>query len=110
MPVIPIDEWCYEGKTMTCYIIPLLATFVHYGMRKRIPALRADPKQGWLTMMLGGASVFGVVDHLWNGELFLLGPNMTWDLMLGTTITGAVVGLWALVTATRSKNAVNASV
>jgi hypothetical protein len=94
---------------MTCYIIPLLATLAHYGMRKKIPALGADPKQGWLTMMLGGASVFGVIDHLWNGELFLVSPNMMWDLMLGTVITAAVVGLWALVSASHGNNAVKAS-
>jgi len=94
---------------MTCYIIPLLATLAHYGMRKKIPTLNTDPKQGWLTMMLGGASMFGFIDHLWNGQLFLLGPNLEWDLMLGTTITGAVVGLWALVRATRNKNMVKAS-
>jgi hypothetical protein len=80
-------------------MIPLLATFVHYGIRKKIPALQADPKQGWLTMMLGGASVFGVIDHLWNGQLFLVGPNLGWDLMLGTTITGAVAVFWAVFAA-----------
>jgi hypothetical protein len=94
---------------MTCFVIPLLATFAHYGMKKKIPALQADPKQGWLTMMLGGASVFGVIDHLWNGQLFLVSPNIGWDLLLGTTITGAVVGLWALVSASYGKNAVKAS-
>lgn len=94
---------------MTCYIIPLLATLAHYGMRKKIPALQASPKQGWLTMMLGGASVFGVIDHLWNGELFPVGPNLGWDLMLGATITAAVTGLWAVVTASRVRTALKAS-
>ena len=82
---------------MACYIIPLLATFVHYGMRKKVPALSASPRQGWLTMMLGGASVFGVIDHLWNGELFLVSSNIMWDLALGTVITAAVTGLWFVV-------------
>jgi len=87
---------------MGCYLIPLMATLVHYGMRKKMPALQASPRQGWLTMMLGGATVFGVIDHMWNGELFLLGPNLFWDLMLGATITTAVVALWAIATASRS--------
>lgn len=90
---------------MGCYIIPLIATIVHYGMRKRMPAMQASPRQGWLTMMLGGASVFGVMDHMWNGELFLLGPNLFWDMMLGATITAAVVALWAMATAMPARTA-----
>ena len=89
---------------MACYLIPLLATLVHYGMRKKIPALAAGPQQGWLTLMLGGASVFGVVDHAWNGELLMVSPNLGWDLALGAVITAAVTGLWALVTVSRSRS------
>jgi len=89
---------------MGCFVIPLMATLVHYGMRKRVPALGTDTKQGWLTLMLGGASVFGVIDHAWNGELLMVSPNLGWDLALGAVITAAVTGIWALVTATRSRS------
>jgi hypothetical protein len=91
---------------MTCYIIPLMATLVHYGMRKKYPALGADPRQGRLTMMLGGASVFGVIDHAWNGQLMMVSASIGMDLALGTIITAAVVGLWALMTAVQSRSPV----
>jgi hypothetical protein len=102
MPLI--GKRCYGGLTMGCYIIPLMATLVQYGMRKKIPALAASPRQGWLTMMLGGASVFGVIDHAWNGELLMVSANPGWDLALGAVITAAVCGIWALVTATHSRS------
>ena len=46
--------------------------------------------------MLAGGGVFGVVDHLWNGELFLVGANRLWDLALGVAITLAIVAAWAV--------------
>ncbi len=100
----PIREKCYEGENMACYIIPLMATLVHYGLRKKVLAPGANPRQGWLTMMLGGASVFGVVDHAWNGEIFLVSSNPGWDLALGAAITAAVTGLWALATASSRRS------
>jgi hypothetical protein len=94
---------------MACYIIPLMATLVHYGMRRKMPTLAASPNQGALTTMLGGASVFGVLDHAWNGELFLVSQNLGWDLALGAVITAAVTGLWALVTAAQNRSTTRTS-
>jgi hypothetical protein len=94
---------------MACYIIPLMATLVHYGMRRKVPALAARAHQGSLTMMLGGASVFGVLDHAWNGELFLVSQNLGWDLALGAVITATVTGLWALVTAAQNRSTTGTS-
>jgi hypothetical protein len=46
--------------------------------------------------MLGGA-VFGVVDHLWNGELFLVGPNIANDVLLGFAITATILAVWGVM-------------
>jgi hypothetical protein len=43
--------------------------------------------------------MFGVVDHLWNGELFLIGKNIVSDLLLGVTITTVLFVSWAIVVA-----------
>jgi hypothetical protein len=47
--------------------------------------------------MFAGASLFGMVDHLWNGELFLIGSNIASDLALGSTITLSVFASWGLL-------------
>jgi hypothetical protein len=49
---------------------------------------------GQLNLMFYGASIFGVIDHLWNGELFLISPNLTKDILLGVVITACVWGIW----------------
>jgi hypothetical protein len=47
--------------------------------------------------MFLGAAIFGVIDHLWNGELFLISTNWIMDLALGFTITGGIIGSWGLI-------------
>lgn len=46
--------------------------------------------------MLYGGALFGVVDHLWNGELLLVGSNPLLDIGLGGTITASILGGWGL--------------
>ena len=46
--------------------------------------------------MLYGGALFGVVDHLWHGELFLIGEAPLMDLLLGGTITAAIFGGWGI--------------
>jgi hypothetical protein len=81
---------------MVCYAVPLAAGIIHGAWRKS--ARKADPHGFWLTLMFLGASLFGVIDHAWNGELLLIGPNIMMDLGLGTAITAGVIGSWKLVT------------
>ena len=54
---------------VVCHSVPLIDTLVVY-------ALRATNNQAqqyfWLDLMLLGGAFFGLVDHLWNGELFLI--------------------------------------
>jgi hypothetical protein len=44
--------------------------------------------------MLYGGALFGVIDHFWNGELFLISKNIVSDLLLGVVITASVLVAW----------------
>ncbi len=59
--------------------------------------MRADGHQLWLGMLLTGGALFGAVDHLWNGELLLVGSNLAPDLLLGAAITASIVAAWAVL-------------
>jgi len=67
--------------------VPALAAIIHFFMRKKIPSFRNDKYHRLLNQLLLGGAVFGVVDHLWNGEIFLFGDKLLLDLLLGVTIT-----------------------
>jgi hypothetical protein len=82
---------------MVCYAVPTIAAVVHHFMRGRKPSWKGDQKQKSLNLLLLGGAIFGVVDHLWNGELFLIGPNIMSDLALGFAITATIVGAWAVM-------------
>lgn len=82
---------------MVCYVIPAVAAFVHYGTRKKITSWKKNIHQKWLGLLLVGGAIFGIVDHLWNGELFLIGNNIVSDLMLGMTITIVICVVWAVI-------------
>ncbi|MFH1236842.1 MAG: hypothetical protein V1648_00340 [Candidatus Aenigmatarchaeota archaeon] len=81
---------------MVCYIIPLATGIITAARRKVMH--KKDKESLWLSLMFAGASVFGVVDHAWNGELMMIGPNIASDLALGTAITAAVFVSWGTVT------------
>lgn len=81
---------------MVCYIIPTAAAIVHGISRKRIKLFGNDEKQKWLSLLLTGGAIFGFVDHLWNGELFI-SNNLGKDLMLGVTITISIVLVWGIL-------------
>jgi hypothetical protein len=80
---------------MVCYIVPLAVGVITAARRK---ALHRKDKEGfWLSLMFAGSSLFGVIDHLWNGELFLIGPNIASDLALGGAITLSIFASWGLL-------------
>ena len=79
---------------MVCYTIPTAAAIAHYIMRRRIKGWREDVYQSWLNLLLAGGAIFGMVDHLWNGEIFLIGENVLLDLLLGVVITTAIILIW----------------
>jgi len=78
---------------MVCYIIPTIATVIQFIKRRN-----SKDKHGyWLNLMFLGGALFGIIDHLWNGELFLISANWITDLALGFTITGGIIGSWVLI-------------
>ncbi len=82
---------------MVCYAIPVVAAVVHHGLRKNVKGLRENPRQSWLTLLLAGGGMFGFIDHLWNGELAMIGSNLLSDLTLGTAITIGIFCLWEVL-------------
>jgi hypothetical protein len=80
---------------MVCYIVPLSALAASLLGRKA--AGRTGRHGFWLNLMLAGGSVFGLIDHAVNGELFMAGPGTAADLALGGAITSGIFASWGLV-------------
>jgi hypothetical protein len=47
--------------------------------------------------MLYGGTLFGIVDHIWHGELFLISESIVKDLSLGGIITASVFACWGII-------------
>ena len=76
-----------------CYTAPLVGAIVTtaiWGKTKNV-------KVWWLNLMFYGGALFGVIDHLWNGELFLISENIVKDLLLGITITAIILVCWGIM-------------
>jgi hypothetical protein len=82
---------------MGCFAVPTTAAVVHYFMRKKNPQWKASKEHKWLNLLWAGGAIFGIVDHAWNGELFMVSPNLFSDMMLGITITGVIYLAWLYV-------------
>ncbi len=76
-----------------CYIGPTAAAIVTTFIWKKNGSL----KTWWLMLLFYGGSLFGIIDHLWNGELFLISENWIKDLTLGAVITVATILAWASI-------------
>ncbi len=76
-----------------CYTVPLAAAIITTirGRQKKAPKL------GWLNLMLYGGVLFGVIDHIWNGELFLISASIVKDIALGFVITAAIFAGWGII-------------
>jgi hypothetical protein len=85
------------GGKMVCYTVPLVAAIAHVIMRRNISSWKQSTDHVWLSLLLGGGAIFGLVDHWWNGELFYMGKNIVMDISLGVTITVAIFITWAIV-------------
>jgi drug/metabolite transporter (DMT)-like permease len=77
---------------MVCYVIPTSAAAMilahrFFGKKKDIPGHQ-------LSLLLGGGAIFGIVDHWWNGQLTLIGPNIAHDILLGLVITVVIYAVW----------------
>jgi hypothetical protein len=58
----------------------------------------------WLSLLFYGGSSFGVIDHLWNGELFLISENWLKDIVLGAVITVGITLAWSIILLFAKKN------
>ena len=82
---------------MVCYAIPGISAIVHGVMRKKFPAWKNNEHHKRLNLLLTGGAIFGFVDHLWNRQLFLIGPNFANDIMLGFTILASILLIWLVM-------------
>lgn len=76
-----------------CYAVPIAGAVVASLVWRR--------KRGvgvwWLMLLFYGGALFGLIDHLWNGELFLISENIASDLLLGVVITLGIVIVWRII-------------
>lgn len=78
-----------------CYTIPLATSVATTILWRK----KGGPKIWSLNLMLYGAALFGVIDHFWNGELFLISENVFSDLCLGCVITVGIFLGWMVTLA-----------
>ena len=82
-----------------CYIAPVIGAVVTTAAWRKTKSV----KLWWLTLMFYGSALFGVTDHLWNGELFLISENIASDLLLGMTIVAITLTVWGAIVITGCK-------
>lgn len=75
---------------MGCYTVPTIAAILHYAKYRNTNSKHKK----WLGHLFLGAAIFGMVDHLWNGELFLYSVS---DVMLGFVITITIWAAWEVI-------------
>ncbi len=78
-----------------CYTVPLAAAIITTIRGRQTKG----PRIWWLSLILYGGALFGVVDHIWNGELFLISENVGKDLILGVVITATLFAGWGIILA-----------
>ena len=83
-----------------CYAVPAVGAVI----TSAIWSTTKNVKVGWLNLLFWGGAIFGVIDHLWNGELFLISKNIVSDLMLGVAITGVIFVCWTIMVAASKTN------
>ena len=86
---------------MVCYIVPLIATAL-LGAGRKAGGSRghrwASGAHGlWLNIMMLGGAVFGLIDHAFTGELFLVTSAWMTDLAVGGAITASITACWGFV-------------
>ena len=83
-----------------CYTVPLAGAVI----TSLVWHKKKERKIWWLNLMFYGGALFGVIDHLWNGELFLISHNIVKDLFLGVTITVGILICWAVILKLSQRN------
>lgn len=82
---------------MVCFVVPGISFLVHAVLRKKMPAWQTSVSHSYLSLLLLGGSVFGLVDHAYNGELFFVGQNVATDLFLGVLISVSIGLVWLAI-------------
>lgn len=85
-----------------CYVAPVLGAVISSAAWRKTK----NVKVWWLTLLFFGGALFGVIDHLWNGELFLISENIGSDLLLGVAIAAVILVAWTVTVAWSKKNPV----
>lgn len=88
-----------------CYTVPLAGAVVTSVVWKKTK----NVKVWWLVLMFYGGALFGVIDHFWNGELFLISENIISDLLLGVAITALILISWGVMVISSKKNPILAN-
>ena len=83
-----------------CYTVPTAAAIVTTFMWRSKKTVQLF----WLMLMFCGGALFGVIDHLWNGELFLISKEWLKDLSLGVVITVVIFAAWGVILSLAKKN------
>jgi len=76
-----------------CYTIPTVGAIISSFIWHR----RRQMKLWWLNLMFYGGAIFGVIDHLWNRELFIVSENWLKDLLLGVVISMGILLFWLVI-------------
>ncbi len=76
-----------------CYAFPTIGAIVTSVVLRKTK----NVKIFWLNLLFWGGTIFGIIDHVWNKELFLISKNILGDLMLGITITAVILVSWAIM-------------
>ena len=87
--------WFLSSFSLCCWIVPTTAAIIVTILRKSKNMKSA--KSFWLNLLLFGGALFGVVDHIWNKEFFLIGENFLQDISLGIVITLVIFVVWGVM-------------
>ena len=87
--------FCWFGYTITRDEEVLL--FVFFGLAFTIYffiGYKLSKHQLWLNQLYLGAGIFGIIDHIWNRELFRFTMS---DILLGFLITLGITIAWVII-------------
>ena len=83
-----------------CHVVPMIAGAATTLIWKK----NHSPKVWNLSLMLYGGWLFGLIDHIWNGELFFISKYWVKDLTLGVVITATIFLAWGILLWSAKKN------
>jgi len=83
-----------------CFYVPTVGAVITQAIWKKTKSVKVF----WLNLLFWGGALFGLVDHWWNGELFLVSENIASDLMLGVVITAVILVTWTVMILASKKN------